>query len=79
MVKFVSVITLNNYILQITIDNGNIFNFDVRKEIERIPSYKKLYDVEFFKQVHFKNERIYWDYNYDFHIDQILARGHKII
>ena len=78
MTKFISVIPLDNYTLHINTDDGNSFDFDVRREIERIPSYKRLYDIEFFRQVHFKDERIYWDYDHDFHIDQILARAHKV-
>jgi hypothetical protein len=78
MTKFISVIPLDNYILHITTDDGDVLDFDVLKELKRIPSYKRLYDIEFFKQVHFKNERIYWDYDHDFHIDQVLARAQKI-
>jgi hypothetical protein len=78
MTKFISVIPLDNYTLHITTDDGNAFDFDVKREIERIPSYKRLYDIEFFRQVHFKDERIYWDYDHDFHINQILARAHKV-
>ena len=78
MTKFISVIPLDNYILHITTDDGNIFDFDVRREIERIPSYNRLYDLEFFRHVHFNDERIYWDYAHDFHIDQILAGAHKV-
>lgn len=78
MTKIVEVIPLDNYILQIKTDDGHIFDFNVYEEIKRIPSYKRLYDVNFFKHVHFKNERIFWDYDHDFHIDQILARAQKI-
>jgi hypothetical protein len=77
MTKFVNVTPLDNYILHITTDDGHIFDFNVLEEIKRIPSYKRLYDLDFFKQVRFKNERIYWDYDHDFHIDQVLARAKK--
>ena len=78
MSKFVSVTPLDDYILRVVIDSGEIFDFNVRTELERIQAYKRLYDKDFFKQVHFKNERIYWDFDHDFHIDQVLARSKKI-
>jgi hypothetical protein len=69
---------LHNYTLHITTDDGHVFDFNVLEEIKRIPSYKRLYDLEFFKQVKFKNESMYWNYNHDFHIDQVLARAKKV-
>ena len=77
MSKFIDVTPLDNYILHIVTDDGLAFDFDVLREIKRIPSYKRLYDVELFKQVHFRNERIYWDHDHDFHIDQVLAHAKK--
>lgn len=77
MTKFIEVTPADNYILHIKTDDGNIFDFNVLDEIKRIPSYKRLYDLDFFKHVHFKSQRIYWDYDHDFHIDQILARAKK--
>lgn len=77
MTKFISVTPLDNYILHIITDDGSVFDFDVLQEIKRISSYSRLYDINFFKQVHFRNERIYWDYDHDFHIDQILAYSKK--
>lgn len=77
MTKFLTVTPLDNYILHITTDAGDILDFNVLTELGRIPSYKRLYDTNFFKQVRFKDERIYWDYDHDFHIDQVLARSQK--
>ena len=82
MVKFLTVTPLANYVLRITTDDNDIFDFNVLNELKRIPSYKRLFDVDFFKQVHFNDERIYWDYDHDFHIDQVLgafknAKKHK--
>ncbi|MBP9742303.1 MAG: DUF2442 domain-containing protein [Burkholderiales bacterium] len=77
MTKFISVIPLDNYILQIVTDDNRVLKFDVLAELKRIPSYNRLYDVDFFKQVHYKNERIYWDYDHDFHIDQVIAKAKK--
>lgn len=73
MTKFISVTPLNNYILHVVSDEGSAFNFDVSKEIKHIPSYEKLYDIEFFKKVHFRNDLVYCDHDHDFHIDQVLA------
>ncbi len=78
MTKFISVIPLDNYILHIITDDSTAYDFNVLPELERIPSYKRLYDKEYFKQVKFKSERIYWDYDHDFHIDQVLARARKL-
>ena len=78
MTKFIEVTTLDNYILHVITDDAGVFDFDVLIELKRIPSYKRLYDVNFFKQVHFKGESIYWDYDHDFHIDQVLARAQKV-
>jgi hypothetical protein len=44
--------------------------------LERIPCYKPLYDNALFKTVRFKNKRIYWSEQFDFHLDQILECGH---
>ena len=49
MSKFVSVMPLDNYILRIVIDCGEIFDFNVRTELERIQAYNRLYDKDFLK------------------------------
>jgi hypothetical protein len=74
--KFINVEPKDNYILRTYLDNDSIVDFDVKAELERIPCYKPLYDVALFKSVRFKNRRIYWNDQFDFHLDQILARGH---
>ena len=78
MTKFSKIIPSDNYILHITTDDNKKYDFNVLTELERIPSYRLLYDKEFFKQVKFKGERIYWDNDHDFHIDQVLARSIKV-
>jgi hypothetical protein len=50
----------------------------VKAELERIACYKPLYDNALFKTVRFKNKRIYWNEQFDFHLDQILAQGHFV-
>ncbi len=79
MLEFLSVTPVENYILKIITSNQKIFVFDVMSEIEKISSYKKLLDIDFFNQVKFTKYRIYWDYDHDFHIDQVLHYATEII
>ena len=76
--KLINVEPRDNYILRVYLDDDSIVDFDVKAELERIPCYKSLYDKALFKAVKFKNKRIYWDDQYDFHLDQILERGSPI-
>ena len=78
MPKFISVIPEDNYHLRIVIDNGDILDFSVFNELKRIKAYDRLHNIDFFKQVKFTNERIFWDDDHDFHIDQVVARSQKI-
>ncbi len=74
--KLINVEAKENYIVRIYLDDNSIVEFDVKEELERIPCYKPLYDKVLFKSVKFKNKRIYWNDQFDFHLDQILERGH---
>ena len=74
----INVESKKNYILRIFLDNNSVIDFDVKAEIERIPCYKSLYDTQFFKTVKFKNQRIYWNDQFNFHLDQIFDRGHVV-
>jgi hypothetical protein len=76
--KLIKVEAKDNYILRIYLDDDSIVDFDVKAELERIPCYKPLYDKELFNSVQFKNKRIYWNEQCDFHLDQILERGHFV-
>lgn len=76
--KFIEVTLENNYILRVKTDDANVYLFDVYQEVLRISSYRCLMNKEFFEQVKFKSERIYWCLDYDFHIDQVLALSKKI-
>ena len=78
VMKLINVETKENYIVRIYLDDDSIVEFDVKKELERIPCYKPLYDKVLFKSVKFKNKRIYWNDQFDFHLDQILERGHFV-
>ena len=75
VMKLINVEAIDNYILRISLDDDSIIDFDVKAELERIPCYKPLYDFSLFKTVQFKNKRIYWSDQFDFHLDQILERG----
>ncbi len=77
--KLIKVEPKDNYILRIFLDDDSIIDFDVKAELERIPCYKPLYDDALFKRVRFKNKRIYWSNQFDFHLDQILEHGHFVI
>jgi hypothetical protein len=73
--KLIKVEAQNDYVVRVYLDDDSVVDFDVKAEIARIPCYKLLYDLEFFKQVAFKNKRIFWNEQCDFHLDQILERG----
>lgn len=73
--KLIDVEPNDNYIVRIYLDDDSVVDFDVKAELERIPCYKSLYDNELFKMVKFKNKRIFWNDQLDFHLDQIFERG----
>ncbi|TAN64630.1 MAG: DUF2442 domain-containing protein [Methylobacter sp.] len=76
--KLINVEPKDNYILRVYLDDESIIDFNVKAELERIPCYKPLYDPGLFKSVRFKNKRIYWNDQFDFHLDQILERGQLV-
>ncbi|MCF8000004.1 MAG: DUF2442 domain-containing protein [Methylococcaceae bacterium] len=76
--KLIAVEPRDHYIIRVYLDNDSTIDFDVKAEIARIPCYNSLYNNELFKQVSFKNKRIFWNKQYDFHLDQILERGHLV-
>lgn len=71
--KLINAEPRDDYIVRIFLDDDSIIDFDVKAELERIPCYKPLYDKALFKTVKFKNKRLYWSDQFDFHLDQILA------
>lgn len=73
--KLINVEPKDNYVLRVYLDDDSIIDFDVKPELERIPCYKPLYNKELFNTVKFKNKRIYWSEQFDFHLDQILESG----
>ena len=64
--------------MRIFLDDDSIVDFDVKAELERISCYHPLYDKALFKTVKFKNKRLYWSDQFDFHLDQILERGQVV-
>lgn len=76
--KLINVEPKENYILRVYLDNQSIVDFDVKAELERISCYKALYNVDLFNTVKFKNQRIYWNEDLDFHLDQIVERGRRV-
>lgn len=73
--KLINVEAKENYILRVYLDDASVVDFNVKAELERIPCYKPLYDAALFRSVRFKNKRIFWNDQFDFHLDQILERG----
>jgi hypothetical protein len=71
--KLINVEPKDNYVVRVFLDHNSIVDFDVKAKLERIACYKQLYDNALFKTVRFKNKRIYWNEQFDFHLDQILA------
>ncbi|NOQ16379.1 MAG: DUF2442 domain-containing protein [Methyloprofundus sp.] len=76
--KLINVEPLESYVLRIYLDDNSIVDFDVKAELERIPCYKSLYDLTLFKAVEFKNKRVYWNDQCDFHLDQILDKAQPV-
>jgi len=76
--KLKQIDVMPDHVLRIYLDDGTIIDFDIKPEIDRIPCYKPLYDDDFFKTVKFKNQRIYWNDRFDFHLDQIIQQGRQV-
>lgn len=67
-----NVVPLEDYILEVTLSNGKTINFDLKPEINRIQTYQKLLNKAFYQTVKYSKERIFWDDDHDFHIDQLI-------
>ena len=78
VMKLINAEPKENYIVRVYLDNQSILDFDVKAELERISCYRALYNVNFFNTVKFKNQRIFWNEDFDFHLDQIVERGRSI-
>ena len=76
--KLIQVEPKENYVLRVYLDDQSIIDFDVKGELERIPGYKRLRDLNLFNSVQFKNKRIFWSDDLDFHLDQIIERGRRL-
>ncbi len=71
-VYFTNVVPLDDYILEITLSSGIVMKFDLKPQIEKIQPYKKLLNKAFHQTVKHTKDRIYWDDDHDFHINQII-------
>jgi len=76
--RLIKVEPKEHYILRVFLDDNSIIDFNVKTEIEQIPCYQPLYNKALFNKVKFKNKRVYWNDQYDFHLDQILNKGQLI-
>ncbi|MEY4767999.1 MAG: hypothetical protein RL637_638 [Pseudomonadota bacterium] len=76
--KLINAEAKENYIVRIYLDNDSVIDFDVKPQLQRIPFYKPLYNKELFKTVKFKHKRLYWNEQFDFHLDQIIELGKLI-
>jgi hypothetical protein len=76
--KLINIDPKDNYIVRIFLDDDSIIDFDVKAELERISCYEPLYDKSLFETVRFKNKRLYWNDQFNFHLDQILERGYVV-
>jgi hypothetical protein len=73
--KLIKVEPKEDYVIRVYLDDNSVIDFDIKPELARIPCYKPLNNKELFEKVSFKNKRIFWNEQYDFHLDQILERG----
>jgi hypothetical protein len=73
--KLINVEPKDNYVVRVFLDDNSIVDFDLRAELERIACYKQLYDNALFKTVMFKNKRIYWNEQFDFHLNPVYTKS----
>lgn len=73
--------TLPNYMLEIQFDDGRTVTYDVKEDIEKIPSYVDLKRIEgLFNQVQIDESRtcISWNANIDLPSDILYEYGNEI-
>ncbi len=63
--EIVSICVNKNFTINIYLNNGKEFIFDIKPYLSGT-GLKKLRQWEFFKQVKFKGELLYWDDEHDF-------------
>jgi hypothetical protein len=63
--KIVKLIPHDNFTMDIFLDNGKSFVFDITPYLSG-NGLKKLRQIAFFKQAKFSGERVYWDHDHDF-------------
>ena len=79
--KIKTVLPLDNYILQVSFDSGEIMLYNVKEDIDTIPSYKDLETINgLFNQVQIDESRtcIFWTDLIDLPSDIIFEYGTPI-
>lgn len=78
-IKFV--LPMDDYVLRVSFDDGKSVLYDVKEDINEIPSYKELVNVcGLFKNVQIDKSRtcIFWNDRIDLPSDTIYEYGRKI-
>jgi len=73
--------TLDNYILNVTFDDGKRVLYDVKEDIKTIPQFKDFTSIyKLFEQVRLDESRtvVYWNENLDLPSDTIYEYGKAI-
>ena len=73
--------TLEDYILRVTFDDGKIVMYDVKSDIDEIPSYSDLMTIQgLFRHVQLDQSRtcIFWNDEIDLPSDTIYEFGNKV-
>ena len=75
--KPIEVIPLDEYILEIKYDNGEVIKFDM-KDLLNHPLFKSLNDVDIFREVRINGSSICWDNDIDICADSIYNNQQQV-
>ena len=81
-ISIISVDFEQDYLMQVTLSNSQKYGIDIKQEVQLIPAYECLLDINFLQMVQIDGDRLYWGDKYgmiDMHVDQIISRGNLII
>ena len=73
-----NVTPLDNYILRVVFDDGNVVLYNVKEDIDLIPIFKQLEkEADLWQNVHLDNSRtcVYWNDQIDLPSDTIYEYG----
>ncbi len=76
--KIISVKIINDHALNIKLNNHATVELEML-DLMKYPGYSRLHDRNFFNNVKFEDDMIYWDDMHDMHIHQILEFGKVIL